>query len=392
LSAPQQSLTVSLLEDIPKLEACRLEWEKVLAASAAERPMQSPLWLLAWWRTFGHQDGRRLKVWTFRVAGRLVGLMPMLLRSHRHFGVLPMRRLELLGSGEREQDEVMSEYLGPIVASGYEEIVAEALLTQLASKDLGWQEILLSALERDAPAVAALIAALDRKGWLWQCGPATRCPFIRLPTRWDDYLSALSRQERYWAKRTIRDFLDWAGDAWSVERATTRSDLSRGRAILIELHSQRWNKDGKPGVFSSPHFLRFHDELMLRLLEENALDLCWLSVRRRPVAVLYNIVWHNRIYSYQGGRATDVPKRVRAGIVLHLEAIKRAIDQGREEYDLLGGDVRYKMQLASHERTLVNIRVVRPGLTETARKVLERGRAFVREVRGLAVADGARSG
>jgi CelD/BcsL family acetyltransferase involved in cellulose biosynthesis len=381
LNVLEPAPTVSLLDDIRELEACRVEWEELLTASAADRPMLSPLWLLSWWRTFGGVDGRRLCTWTFRVKERLVGLVPMLLRRHRHFGVLPMRRLELLGNGERESDEIMSEYLGPIVARGYEDAVADALVGQLASEKIRWQEMVLSGLDGDAPAVVALVAALSRQGWPWELGSSTCCPFIKLPSRWDDYLSGLSRNHRSWANRSMRSFRDWAGSAWRLDRAVTDADLARGRTILVELHGQRWIKDGRPGVFTSPLFLRFHDEVMPRLLDQKALDLCWLSVRGRPIAVLYNIVWRNRIYFYQSGRAVDVPKDIRPGVVLHLEAIKRAIEEGREEYDFLGGAARYKMQLASNTHPLVSIRIVRPGLAETARNLLEGGRAILRDMR-----------
>jgi CelD/BcsL family acetyltransferase involved in cellulose biosynthesis len=380
LNVLEPALTVSLIEDIRDLEACRAEWGELLTASAADRPMLSPLWLLAWWRTFGGVEGRRLKAWTFRARGRLVGLVPLLLRRHRHFGVLPMRRLELLGSGEREADEIMSEYLGPIVARGYEDAVADALLEQLASQETRWQEIVLSALDGDAPAVAALLAALSRQGWSSQHGPFTCCPFVKLPSCWDDYLSGLSRNHRSWANRSLRDFRDWAGDDWRFERAVSESDLARGREILVQLHGQRWSKDGKAGVFTSPLFLRFHDEVMPRLLGQKALELCWLSVRGRPIAVVYSIVWRNRIYFYQSGRAVDVPKSIRPGVVLHLEAIRHAIEEGREEYDFLGGAARYKMQLASNTHPLVSIRIVRPGLAETARRLLERGYALLRRM------------
>lgn len=381
LSGSGPSLTVSLLKDIRELEACQSDWEALRSACAVDRPMLSPLWLLAWWRTFGALDGRQLRAWCFRLGGRLVGLAPMLVRRHHHFGLLPMRRLEFLGSGEPEADEILSEYLGPVVASGYEELVANALLERLTAQGDDWQEIVLSALDKESPAVAALIAALSRGNWAWECGPPTRCPFIKLPSSWDAYLSSLSRRNRYFARTSMRDFCSWAGDDWHVEQAESKSELARGRAILLRLHQERWNSEREPGAFSSPTFLRFHDEVMPRLLDRQALSLCWLAVRGSPVAVLYNIIWRNRVYFYQGGRSTDVPRRIRPGIVLHLEMIRRAIDDGREEYDMLGGSMRYKMQLAPEAHAMVSIRIARPGVVERTRKLVESGRGLLREVR-----------
>ena len=382
----------SLLTDIDELKACRGEWDVLLSTSAANMPMLSPLWLLAWWRTFGSTEGRQLRTWTFRVSGRLVGLVPLLLRRHRHFGLLPIRRLELLGSGEREQDEIMSEYLAPIIAKGYEQAVADALVGELALDQYGWQEIVLSALDGNAPAVTALELAFCRQGWPCQIETQDHCPFIKLPSRWEEYLSALHRSYRYLVKRSLSDFLAWAGDAWRMERVSTQAELGRGREILLQLHQQRWAKDDKPSVFSSPLFLGFHDQVLPQLLSQNALDLCWLSVRDRPVAVNYNIVWRNRIYVYQSGRTVDVPRGVRPGIVLHLESIKRAINEGREEYDFLGGPALYKMQLTSTSRPLVRCHVLRPSLVGLGYKLLQSGSTFLHEVRRRQVAAAAAGG
>jgi len=370
-----------VIAGLGELEALQDEWAELLAASATDTPMLGPAWLLAWWHTFGSLDGRKLRIWVFRANGRLVGLVPMHLRWFWHWGVLPMRRLELLGSGEQEKDEIVSEYLAPIAAVGYEDAVVDAFVKCLAADPSGWHEILLSQLAAEAPTVAALDPAFRAAGWSCEVRIQAHCPFIKLPARWGDYLSSLESANRYFVNRTQRDFAAWAGDAWRVERVTTKADLERGREILRRLHQQRWENAGEPGVFSSSLFSQFHNRVLPRLLDEKALDLCWLSVRDRPVAVAYNIIWRNRVFFYQGGRATDVPKQVRPGIVLHLEAIKHSIAEGRQEYDFLAGDVRYKTQLATSTRTLVGMRIVRPSLAEAVRRLLETGRTFLREAR-----------
>jgi CelD/BcsL family acetyltransferase involved in cellulose biosynthesis len=108
------------------------------------------------------------------------------------------------------------------------------------------------------------------------------------------------------------------------------------------------------------------------------------------VAVSYSVVHDGRVHFYQGGRATAVPKGVRPGIVLHLHAIKAAIEAGRREYDFLAGDARYKLQLATATRPLVALRVTRPSLPEAARTAVSAGRALLVEGRARARAEWAR--
>jgi CelD/BcsL family acetyltransferase involved in cellulose biosynthesis len=117
---------------------------------------------------------------------------------------------------------------------------------------------------------------------------------------------------------------------------------------------------------------------MRAFLDRNALELRWLSVRGEPVAALYNLTWNDKVYFYQSGRKLDVPSGVRPGIVIHLRAIRRAIEAGRREYDFLGGASQYKRKLATATRPLVSVRAVRSPVLELARSAVERGIEAVR--------------
>ena len=233
-----------------------------------------------------------------------------------------------------------------------------------------WDEIVLTALQSQAPAVQALEPAFRARGLPCESTIVGQCPYIALPGRWDDYLAALSSDDRYLVKRSLRDFDRWAAGSARVEVVRSHGELQRGKEILHRLHEHRWQAGGKAGVFVSPVFRRFHDMLMPALLDRGELDLRWLEVHGEPVAVSYCVINDDRVFFYQGGRATSVPKGVRPGIVLHLRAIRDAIESGRREYDFLAGDARYKSQLATHTRTLAQLRVTRGSLPETARAAL----------------------
>src|SRR5262249_4125087 len=92
----------------------------------------------------------------------------------------------------------------------------------------------------------------------------------------------------------------------------------------------------------------------------------------------------NKVYFYQCGRRPDVPPRVRPGIVILSHSIRAAIEEGRREFDFLAGAAQYKTQLALATRPLVQVRVVRPGLRESLRRLMEKRAACARVVkRGL---------
>jgi hypothetical protein len=330
---------------------------------------------------FGVLQGRKLRLLLVFDEGQLIGVVPLLLRIAWHFPALPFRRLELVGSGEPEADEICSEHIGPIAELGRETAGAGALVTALTGGRLGsWDELVLSAMDDDAM-FEALERALSDAGLAWEKSSSGGCPYIALPTSFDAYLASLRSEQRYLVRRSLRDFERWAGGDFELRRAETRSDLALGKSVLEALHAERWRAAGKPGVFASSRFRAFHDEMMDRLLDEEAIDLSWLSVRGRPVAASYNVIWHGKVHFYQGGRTLDVPKNVRPGIVLHAYSIRRAIEAGFSEYDFLGGTSQYKLDLATNVRRLACLRAVRARLKEGVRGAAEKSLARMKRLR-----------
>ena len=381
-------MKVEIVTDIERLTAIRADWEGLLERSAANTPTLCPAWSLAWWREFGPRGGRALRAALFFDGSRLVGLAPLLERPFRYPPGIPFRRLELIASGEDEADEICSEYIGVLAERGAEEGVAHALALALEGGALGgWDELSLAAMSGDDVLPLLLAQEMRRRGLDARVEVTGVAPHIPLPATWDAYLAALPSSRRYLVRRSIRDLEAWAEGTLRYERAGTREDLERGKQILMALHAERWSAAGSAGVMESSSFRAFHEEIMPALFERGALDLRWLSVRGEPIAAIYNIVWQGKVYFYQSGRKVDLPRTVRAGIVIHAHAIRGAIEAGLREYDFLGGAARYKMDLAPAVRPLVRLRAARPSVIEAARRTAElaidQARVFRDNVRSM---------
>jgi len=363
-------LRLSIVSDIGALAAIENDWADLLRRSSSPSFTLSPDWLLPWWRVFGQEANRTLKVGLFHRGERLIGLAPLLARPHRYHLALPFRRLELLGSGEDEKDEICSDYLGVIAEAGAEREISAALARALASDGFGpWDELLLPAMSGFDPLLGSLCTELSRTGLDVQLERVSGCPYIPLPETWEDYLAALPSSARYMVRRSLRDFAKWADGSERIERAERPDDVERGAAILRALHAERWNHAGGSGAFASERFTRFHAEVMPELGKKRELELLWLTVRGQPVAALYNVVKDGVVYFYQSGRSLDLPKGIRPGIVLHAHAIRSAIQAKCREYDFLAGSSRYKMDLALATRPLLTMRATRPSLVESLRKL-----------------------
>lgn len=333
--------------------------------------MLTPSWLWTWWRIFGRTGARRLRVALFTNGPKLVGVAPLLTRPFVYRPGIPYRRLELLASGEPEEDEVCSEYLGVVSERGCEQAVVSSLTSALSQGTFGkWDEIVFPSMAADAPIPEMLARAFSREGWSTETATSGACPYVALPANWDEYTSSLSTSGRYVLRRSLRDFSAWADGTEKLHEARTRQELAQGMRILRSLHAERW---GDRGAFRSRRFSDFHDAVARALFAENALELSWLEVRSEPIAIVYNVVWRGKVYFYQGGRKVDLPRGIRPGIVLHARAIQRAIEMRRREYDFLAGPSRYKRQLSTNVRPLVHVRAVRAPLRELARRAADRG-------------------
>lgn len=360
-------ISTSVIDSAAQLAQLEPRWGDLLERSEAGGPMLSPAWLGSWWEVFGAREGRELRVVTFEEQGRLVGIAPLLARRHTSRAGIAWRRLELLGCGEREADEICSEYLGLVVERGREQAVVEAFARALVAAPLTpWDELVLPAMSGESCLPSLLAATLAPLGVV--CHAITGgAPYVPLPATWEDYVAGLSTSSRALVRRSLRAFDRWAAGEAVVRRAEDRCGLREGIDVLVKLHRARWGVTGCD-VFSSAPFRAFHERVMPRLLDEGALDLSWVCVRGEPVAALYNVVWRDRVLFYQAGRRVGLPATIRPGLVTHLFAIQRAIAAGAREYDFLDGAARFKRALTSQVRPLREVRVRRPSLAEKLRR------------------------
>src|SRR5690349_1382150 len=73
-----------VLEDIADLTRLADRWRDLLDRSACPQIVMTPSWALAWWREFGHADGRRLRAIVVEERGQLVGLALLSVRRVFH--------------------------------------------------------------------------------------------------------------------------------------------------------------------------------------------------------------------------------------------------------------------------------------------------------------------
>jgi len=364
------SLNIEILQtgsadDLRKLEAA---WKEIQRSGGVSHPMYTWEWMGTWWEIFG--EGRSLLAIIVREGGKAVAIAPFVRRKARMDRLFSFRRLELMGTGEPEQDEVYSEYVDLPTIPGTGSEVAETLIEELFEAvgqdecdDVVFYRVRLKSIVHH---VARKLA--EKKGLTMSHLSSGKCPYAALPGRLEQYDQKLSSSRRQQIRRSIRS-LERKGKV-SFAKAETVVNALETLNQLSELHEARWTTCGKPGAFASAKFSEFHNRFIRRTFSMGWPELWTLRVGTEAVACLYNIRYRDRICFYQSGVKTFKDNRLRPGIVAHYFAIKDAIESGAKEYDFLLGESRYKMSLSNATRELVTLRVSRDSPKERFRRVV----------------------
>jgi len=129
---------------------------------------------------------------------------------------------------------------------------------------------------------------------------------------------------------------------------------------LLRLHARRWAARGMRGAFADSWFERFHRQLILNRLPYGDIQLMRIKAGATTLGCLYNFVHRGRVVYYQSGLAMLDDAHVKPGYICHATAIEYNALAGHAFYDLLGGQAKYKENLATGLNRRVWLRVQRP--------------------------------
>lgn len=342
-------MTLEHIVDAAGFEMLRDEWEELLASSSAgDNPFLTWEWLFTWWKHFG--KGRRLLLLAMRERGKLAGLAPLCLGRRRLARGVRFPVVEFLGNGN-----VGSDYLDVIARHGFEHGVVRAAARYLAGEG---EVVRLSYVRRDGTAAARIGHELRRLGWRLAESKTTVCPYIPLAGHtWESYLASLSREHRYAVRRKIRAVE--RGHHVRLEEARTEDQRREALRILVDLHLKRRNGLGGSDGFHTPELVAFHEEFTRLALARGWLRLFVLFLDDVPAGALYGLRYARTFFFYQSG-FDPAFTRESPGVICMAMAIRRAIEEGAEWYDLLRGAEAYKLHWAREVHPLARFELFPP--------------------------------
>ncbi len=360
-------MQVDRIEDLGELDRIRPSWERLYDADPNSQVFLS--W--AWTRALLTVTSQRWFILAVRdVENEYVGFLPLVSQAFPRVGPSLDRDLLLAGNP-------MGDLNGLLARPDCEAAVLASLAQHLSAMHWGTfratdvADPRLVTLFESLPGAFRPIAFMKKE--------TSPCPFIALPSSWDDYLHSVSKRFRYEMRRSIRDVSALPNFRTEIG---TAANIAQHIDRCIEMSELRWG--------NSRRYREAQRALLTECFRTGCLwSLTLWSGQEAVATILALLDGRGRIFcGYKIGfnpRFADLAP----GNALMGFAIQFAIEHGFKTYDFLRGAESYKFRFGCEVRYTRHFGVTRSGprhavLNGVRRAVLLAERAFARTQKAFA--------
>jgi CelD/BcsL family acetyltransferase involved in cellulose biosynthesis len=279
-----------------------------------------PVWLRAWWSTFG--AGMRPYLCSVRQKDDLLGVAALLIQGDR---------ARLMGDGE------VCDYLDFVVAPGRGEQFFRVLIEHL--KGGGISVLDLGPVRGDSTVMTDLVRVARELDCEISASPEEVTLELQLPETWDGFLLTLSGKERHEIRRKLRR-LEEAGVV-EFRAVEARQEVDREMETFLALFAM--NRADK-AAFMTDRMALFFRSLAEAMAEEEMLRLFFLEIDGMPAATAMCFDYHARVYLYNNAYDRRF-RSLSVGLLSKVLSMRDTIERGRRTYDFLKGGEPYKYRL-----------------------------------------------
>jgi CelD/BcsL family acetyltransferase involved in cellulose biosynthesis len=237
-----------------------------------------------------------------------------------------------------------------VAPAGQERSVATAVGTWIAGE--APRRVRLEFVPEDAPTLETVGRVLADSGYRIDRSRLITSPRLTLPSDFETYVQGLGKKERHELRRKIR----------RLEKATRASfrwasDAERGPTLDRFFALHRLSR-GEKAEFMRPDVELFFRDIADALAPLGRLRLGVLRAHDEDAAVLFAFAYRGTLALYNAAYHPALAS-LSIGIVGHAWAIREAIGERFDTYDLLRGDEPYKYDLGATDRWLGRLEATR---------------------------------
>jgi len=327
-----ERLSFEVLNDLSEVEAVAGEWDALLDRSLCNRAFSSAAWYLAACR---HDPAATPHVVLARRGAELLAVLPLAIVEDGTTAAFPIR---------------YSDY-NDIIAAPDDLNAAESLLRHVVSAHHGYQKVSLRNLRSDSNCLRAANLIFSAAELAQKFRVTVACPYILLPSSYDQYLASRGRKLRKNLKRALRDANQNDVSVKELDPASFPAEELPEIFLALQL-----NRKGSSSCFSPPNLQSFVREVVQRLFTERRLLAFALFEGEKMIGVDLYMVGVNSICCWNGGFLAEAARWSPVKL-LNDAAIRHCFLMHLEEYDYLRGEHPYKLSWTNSRREIGDLAV-----------------------------------
>lgn len=311
-------------------------WDQLLCECSHLSFFLSWPWLNGWWQHYANNNDI-LNIIIIEENSALIAIIPFYLQENNI--------LRFIGTGEKEIEEVASEYLDIICTLDNQKKISKIAANELIQNS---QANIKITFDHYLPNSTVQFLIDQLRAVYWQ---QTTISGIR---HWAELPKQISEYEQQCDQSLIKKLLrhkrklmnTLQGDFINFNQA---KNVDEGLNILTELHMKRWTDQGKSGAFISDKFKKFHQQFCYTAAEKNWLQLWILKSESTAIAAIYAIEFNNNCYFYQSGINSQFKPNLSPGFLSHFLLIEKCIARNITSYDFMKSksEMSYKTSLSN---------------------------------------------
>jgi len=339
-------LTVETIIDINDFKKLGSMWNQLLSQSSANNIFLTWEWVFNWWQVY--QKNNKLLLLILRDQNaEIVAIAPLYARRKKILESFLVNEIRFIGSGE----DVSPDYLDFIIMKGRENDAINAIVVYLHAKN-DWDVLNLSDILSTTYTKDILTQAAENLGLKIGISKCAICPYIKIPKTWDEYVSGLSKNMRYNIERRMRNLEKNFKVRYFLWKDIENLEFAMKK--LASLHIERWKERSLRYGFSSDESNAFLQAVAKEFACKNWLWLSCIEVDGEIIGMFLDFCYGEKVYYFQGGFKPSFDK-YSVGLVLRANIIRKAIEDGLNEIDLLKGAYEHKYRWTNFDRQTINI-------------------------------------
>ena len=348
------TVTATVLTREADFDALAEEWDELVSAGCQHGGFFLRWhWNRVWWRMYAPPHSELFLIACRDRSGQLVGLAPLYRHLRSFKGLVKLQEVSFLGTGAGLKT---SEHLDIIARNGYQDLVGQVVAASI-QRDTTWQRLWLWGIHANSPVLPHVLKAFGAAATALPCD---RLPYVATHSDWATVKLGLGSNLRTNIDRYIRRIQkDYT---CQFERVRTPEQLEEFMDLFIQLHQERWQSKGKSGSFASPNFKEFMQETVRDAFRCDRARLWTLFLDGQCVAVLQAFVDRGVVHYFQGGFKSGYDNHHLGSVVIALAVQDCVGDDGKEEFDFMGGGATYKDHWTKTSHEAVEFEVLRTGI------------------------------